>query len=40
MYGKHLDGGIIEIESRSVDLLEDEFPNIGEIKKDLKLYEL
>jgi len=28
-----------EIESRNVNFLEDEFPSIGEIKKDLELYE-
>jgi len=40
MYGQHSNGGMIEIESRNVDFLDDEFPSIGEIKKDLKLYEL
>jgi len=34
MYEEHPNGGIIEIESLNVDLLEDEFPSIGEIKKD------
>jgi len=29
-----------EIESRNIDFLEDEFPSIVEIKKDLELYEL
>ena len=33
MYGEHPNGGMIEIESRNVDFLEDEFPRIGEIKK-------
>ena len=40
MYGEHLNGGMIEIESRNVDFLKNEFPSIGEIKKDLELYEL
>jgi len=30
----------MEVDSHSVDFLEDEFPNIGEIKTDLALYEL
>ena len=29
-----------EIESHNVDFIEDEFPSVAEIKKDLKLYEL
>ena len=29
-----------EIESRNVNFLEDEFPSISEIKKDLEFYEL
>ena len=40
MYGEHLDGGMIEVDSRNVDFLEDEFPRVSEIKKDLVLYEL
>ena len=40
MYGKHPNGGITEIDSCNVDFLEDEFLSIGEIKKDLELYEL
>ena len=35
MYGKHPNGGMTETESRNVNFLEDEFPSIGEIKKDL-----
>jgi len=31
---------MIEIESQNVDFLEDELPSVGEIKKDLELYEL
>ena len=40
MYGEHPDGDMKEIVSRNVDFLEDEFPSIGEIKKDSLLYEL
>ena len=40
MYGEHPNGGMIEIESRNVDFFEDAFLSIGEIKKDLELYEL
>jgi len=29
-----------EIDSRNIEFLKDEFPNIGEIKKDRALYEL
>jgi len=29
-----------EIDSRNVDFLKDEFASIGEIKKDIELYEL
>lgn len=29
-----------EIDSRNVDFLEEDFPSIGEIKKELELYEL
>jgi transposase InsO family protein len=34
MYGEHPDGGMKEVDSRNVDLLEDEFPSLGEVKKD------
>ena len=40
MYWEHPNGGMTEIESRNVDFLEDEFLSIGEIKKDLELYEI
>jgi len=40
MYKEHSNGGMIEIESHNVNFLEHEFPSIGEIIKDLKLYEL
>ena len=36
MYREHPNGGMTEIESRNVHFLEDEFPSIGEIKKDLE----
>ena len=35
MYGGHRNGGMKEVDSRNVDFLEDEFPSIGEVKKDL-----
>ena len=35
MYEEHPSDGMTEIESRNVDFLEDEFPTIGETKKDL-----
>ena len=40
MYGEHPNGGMTEIDSRNVDFLEDEFPTIGEVKKDVELFEL
>jgi len=40
MYGEHLNGGMKEVDSKLVDFLEDEFPSIGEVKKDSPLYEL
>jgi len=40
MYGEHPNGGITKIKSRNIDLLEDELPSIGEIKKNLELYKL
>jgi len=40
MYHKHLNGGVMKINSSNVNFLNDEFPIIGEIKKDLKLYPL
>jgi len=39
-YGEHPNGDTTVIESHNVDFLEDEFPSIGEIKKDLEFYEL
>jgi len=40
MYGEHPNGGMIDIDSCNVDFLEDEFSTIGEIKKDVELFEL
>ena len=40
MYGEHPNGSMNELDSRNVDFLEDEFQSIGEVKKDLQLYEL
>ena len=40
MYGEHPNGGMTEIDSRNVDFLEDEFSTIGEVKKDVELFEL
>ena len=39
IYGEDPNGGM-RIESRNVNFLEDEFLSIGEIKKNLELYEL
>ena len=35
VYEEHLKGGITEIDFRNVDFLEDEFPTIIEVKKDV-----
>jgi len=40
MYREHLNGSMTAIDSRNVNFLEDEFSNIGEVKKDVKLFEL
>ena len=40
IYGEHPNGSMKEVYSRNVDFLEDELPNIGEVKKDSQLYEL
>ena len=40
MYGEHSNGGMKEVDSRNVDFLEDEFPSLGEVKKDTQFYEL
>jgi len=36
MDGEHPNGGMKEVDSRNIDFLEDEFPSIGEVKKDLQ----
>ena len=38
--GEHEDGTVIELESRDVTFLEDDFPRTGEIDRDLHLYEM
>jgi len=40
MYEEHPNGGMIGIDFRNVDFFKDEFPTIGEIKKDVELFEL
>ena len=40
MYGEHPEGGMVEIDSRDVNFMENEFPNVGELKQNLELYEL
>ena len=40
MFGEHPNGSMMERDSHNVEFLEDEFPSVGEIKKDLKLFEL
>jgi len=39
MYGEH-PNGMTKIDSGNVDFLEDELLTIGEVKKDVKLFEL
>ena len=40
MFGEHPDSGMMKIDSRNVEFLEDEFPSISEIKNNLALYKL
>ena len=40
MFGEHPNGSMTEIDSRNVEFLDDEFPSINKIKKDLAFYEL
>jgi len=35
MYGEHPNGGMMKIDFRNVNFLQDEFPSIGEIKKKI-----
>jgi len=37
---EHLNGSMTKVYSHNVEFLEDEFPSVGEIKKDLELYKL
>ena len=39
MYGERSNGGMRKIDSRNVDFLNDELPTIGEIHKDVELFE-
>ena len=40
LIGEQPDGSMTELESRDVDFIESEFPNIGEVEKNLTLYEM
>ena len=40
LIGEQADGSVTELESRDVDFIEIEFPNIGEVEKNLTLYEM
>ena len=40
IYGKQPNGGMTKIYAYNVDFLKDEFSSIGEIKRDVELYEL
>lgn len=40
MYGEHPNGGKTKTESHDVKFLEKEFSSIGEMRKDVTLYEL
>jgi len=40
MYGEYSNGGMTKMNSHNVNFFEDEFPSIGEIKKDTELCEL
>lgn len=39
MFSEYYNGGMIEIESRDDEFLEDEFSSMREMKKDLNLHE-
>ena len=39
LIGEQPDGSVTELESRDVDFIESEFPNIDEVEKNLTLYE-
>ena len=38
--GEHEDGTVTELESRDVTFLENDFPHMGEIDRDLHLYKM
>ena len=40
LIGEQLDESVTELESCDVDFIESEFPNIGEVEKNLTLYEM
>ena len=40
LISEQLDGSVTELESRDVVFIESEFPNIGEVEKNLTLYEM
>jgi len=40
IYREHPNRGMTEIDFHNVDILEDKFPTIGEVKKDVELFEL
>ena len=40
LIGEQPDGSVTELESHDVDFIESEFPNIGEVEKNLTLYEM
>ena len=40
LIGEQADGSVTELESRDVDFIESEFPNIGEVEKNLTLYAM
>ena len=40
LIGEQPDGSMTELESRDVDFIESEFPNIGEVEKNLTFYEM
>ena len=40
LIGEQPDESVTELESRDVDFIESEFPNIGEVEKNLTPYEM
>lgn len=39
-FGEQPDGSVIEIESRDVDFLKENFPSKGDVRRELELYEM